>query len=205
MSRRMYGFEIDKRYNVTLHEEESQAVKLIFSEYLNGLSLGRICERLEACGFISPGRTPKWSRSSVDNILTKGYYISSIISFEDFAAVQFQREARSNRIEETGKRKTTRYHSKNELSGLFVCGECGASYRRITKHSGEVVWRCANRVEHGKEICKTAPTITEIAMCQYLTEMGIDSSVMKEIQSITVSQDKQFTVHYPELELECCL
>ena len=91
------------------------------------------------------------------------------------------------------------------IAGLFVCGECGASYRRITKHSGEVVWRCANRVEHGKEICKTAPTITEIAMCQYLTEMGIDSSAVKEIQSIEVSQDKQFTVHYPEFELECCL
>ena len=31
MGRRMYGYKIDKEYNVTLHEEESQAIKLIFS------------------------------------------------------------------------------------------------------------------------------------------------------------------------------
>ena len=118
MGRRMYGYEIDKDYNVTLHEKESQAVKPIFSEYLNGLSIGRICERLEECGYISPARTPNWSRPSVDHILTKGYF-SAIVSSEDFTATQFERESRSNTIEETGKRKTTRYHPSNDTVWSF--------------------------------------------------------------------------------------
>ena len=202
MGRQMYGFKLDKKRNVTLHEEESQAVKLIFTEYLKGLSLGRICEKLEQCGYISPGGMPKWSRSSIDNILTKGHYITAIVSFEDFADVQFQRDARSNIIEETGKRKTTRYHSKNELSGLFVCGACGAYYRRLTKHSGEVVWRCANRVEHGNRICKTAPTITENSMCQFLVDAKLDKLTLKQVQAILVQSDRQFEIRFPELETD---
>ena len=98
MGRRMYGYEIDKEYNITLHEEESQAANPIFSEYLNGLSFGRICERLEECGYISPMGALKWNWSSVNNILTKDYYISVIVSFEDFTPAQFEREARSNII-----------------------------------------------------------------------------------------------------------
>ncbi|WMC91300.1 zinc ribbon domain-containing protein [Kineothrix sp. MB12-C1] len=43
----------------------------------------------------------------------------------------------------------------------MVCAECGANYRRITRPSGEVVWRCANKVEHRKLICKNAPSISE--------------------------------------------
>ena len=201
MNHRHYGFEIDEKCNIALHEE-SQAVKLIFHEYLNGLSLGRICEKLEQCGYISPGGTTKWSRSSVDNILTKGYYISTIVSFEDFTAVQYERQMRSNINEETGKRKTTRYHSKNELSGLFVCGECGASYRRITKHSGEVVWRCANRVEHGKRICKTAPTVTEVSMLDFLNDKGADGSLVKYMQSIVIQPDRQFAIRSDEPDMD---
>jgi len=131
MSRRIYGFVFDENGNWVSHEQETQAVRLIVAEYLNGLSLGRICDKLEQCGYISPARTSKWNRSSVNNILKKSHYISSIVPFKDFVAVQFERQSRSNVIEETGKRKTTRYHSLNELSGLFVCSECGASYRRI--------------------------------------------------------------------------
>jgi len=205
VGRRMYGYKIDENYTVTLHKEESEAVELIFSEYLKGLSLGRICERLERLGYVSPGGTSKWSRSSVDNILTKGYYISAIVSFEDFAAVQFERAARSNIVEETGKRKTTRYHSKNELSGLFVCGGCGATFRRITKHSGEVVWRCANRVEHGKAICKTAPTISDDCLQQLLSEMKMNGLSLKQVQCIEVQPDKQLIIRHHVLESEHCL
>nr|WP_279287533.1 zinc ribbon domain-containing protein [Flintibacter hominis] len=38
------------------------------------------------------------------------------------------------------------------MSGLLVCAECGHNYRRITRPSGEIVWRCASRVEHGKKV-----------------------------------------------------
>jgi hypothetical protein len=41
--------------------------------------------------------------------------------------------------------------SERICSGLLICAECGANYRRITRDSGEVVWRCANRVNTVKK------------------------------------------------------
>lgn len=41
-----------------------------------------------------------------------------------------------------------------------MCGDCGASYRRRTER-GKVVWRCATRIEKGKESCSHSPTINE--------------------------------------------
>jgi len=67
-----------------------------------------------------------------------------------FEAVQAERARRSNVVlDEQGKpiRKSTRHSSGNSLSGKIRCGECGRNFRRITTHSGEIVWRCAGRVE----------------------------------------------------------
>jgi len=67
-----------------------------------------------------------------------------------FEAVQAERARRSNVVlDEQGKpiRKSTRHSSGNSLSGKIRCGECGRNFRRITTHSGGIVWRCAGRVE----------------------------------------------------------
>ena len=73
-----------------------------------------------------------------------------IIDNAMFEAVQAERARRSNVVlDERGKqiRKSTRNSSGNSLSGKIRCGECGRNFRRITTHSGEIVWRCAGRVE----------------------------------------------------------
>ena len=73
-----------------------------------------------------------------------------IIAPEMFKAVQEERNRRTN-VELNGKgktvRKNTRFSSNDSLSGKIQCGECGRNFRRITTHSGEIVWRCAGRVE----------------------------------------------------------
>lgn len=73
-----------------------------------------------------------------------------IIDIEIFEAVKAEKARRTNVVSsEHGKqiRKNTRYSSGNSLSGKIKCGECGCNYRKITTHSGEIVWRCAGRVE----------------------------------------------------------
>ena len=52
-------------------------------------------------------------------------------------------------LNEKGKtvRKNTRFSSNDSLSGKIQCGECGRNFRRITTHSGDIVLRCAGRVE----------------------------------------------------------
>ena len=73
-----------------------------------------------------------------------------IIDQAMFEAVQEERNRRTN-VELNGKgktvRKNTRFSSNDSLSGKIHCGECGRNFRRITTHSGEIVWRCAGRVE----------------------------------------------------------
>ena len=47
---------------------------------------------------------------------------------------------------------------------MLVCGECGSPYRRVVWSRPEgrrIVWRCINRLEHGKKICKKSPTWNE--------------------------------------------
>lgn len=73
-----------------------------------------------------------------------------IIEKETFEKVQLEKAKRSNiDFDDKGKqiRKSIRYSSGDTLSGKIKCGECGRNFRRITTHSGEIVWRCAGRVE----------------------------------------------------------
>ena len=53
-----------------------------------------------------------------------------------------------------------KYNGQNLLGNLLVCGECGASFRRRTEW-GKVVYRCATRIEKGREACKESPTLEE--------------------------------------------
>ena len=91
------------------------------------------------------------------------------IPMELFVAAQFEIDSRTNiQTNDDGftQRKSTRYSSQNILSGLLVCAECGSNYhRRLTRSSGEVVWRCADRVKKGKKsTCKSSPTIADITI-----------------------------------------
>ena len=53
-----------------------------------------------------------------------------------------------------------KYNGQNLLGNLLICGECGASFRRRTER-GKVVYRCATRIEKGREACKESPTVEE--------------------------------------------
>lgn len=119
--------------------------------------------------------------------------------------VQGEKGKRSNIDEDTGKRKAARYSSQNVLSGLLVCAECGANYRRITRPSGEVVWRCANRVEHGKQICKHSPSISEKSIKEELRrrlEIGNydEWKVAVTIDTIFIQEDSLLGIGYKEQE-----
>ena len=155
----MYGF-IKNEEGISVNKEATNTINLIAELYLQGFSLGSISNTLEDKGYLSSSGKTKWSRSVIDSILSNSSYVPCILSEELFYEIQFMKEKRSNKNSDNSC-KATRYNSKNVLSGLLFCEECGAPYRRITKSNGEVVWRCANRVESGKRFCHSAPTISE--------------------------------------------
>ena len=119
---------------------------------------------------------------------------------------QGEKGKRSNLDEDTNQRKATRYNSQSVLSGLLVCGECGRNYRRITRPSSEVVWRCANRLEHGKCFCKHSPSISEQqikdAICKKIGMDAFDEqAVKKHIDFITIRPDGELEVETHQLGL----
>lgn len=156
-----FGYYQEEK-ELKINPASSKIIKCIFDLYLSGESLGSITEKLARNKILTPTGKEKWSRSVIDTILSNPVYIPGIISEEQYYKAQYEKECRSNQKENTNKtRKATRYHSKNVLSGLLFCSECGAPYRRITRPTGEIVWRCANRVEHGKLLCRKSQSISE--------------------------------------------
>lgn len=85
------------------------------------------------------------------------YYVKdshpSIVTAEVFDEVQEEMTKRARLIvkdDGTIEASGSKYNGKYLLGNLLVCGDCGASYRRRTER-GKVVWRCATRIEKGKE------------------------------------------------------
>jgi len=140
---------------------------------------------LESKQISSPTGNAKWGCSAIDKILSRSKYVPYIISLEQYTDVQFEKAARSNQQlnnDGTTQRKAARYNFQNVLSGLLVCAGCGANYRRITRPTGEVVWRCANRVEHG--ICAHSPSVTEHDMIQLICKkLGMNTFDVKHVRN----------------------
>ena len=195
-----YGF-VQRQDGIFVDPKQAEVVQAIFQRYLNGDSLGGIADFLFGQGVLSPTGQERWTRPAISKLLSNSKYIGYIISFEDYFAVQVDKGNRSNIDEDTNQRKVTRYSSHNVLSGLLVCVECGAHYRRITRPSGEVVWRCANKVEHGKKVCKNAPSISETTIkehiCITLNIAGWDEEVIRSsIERILIRHDGSLEIDY---------
>ena len=189
-----YGFMLAPEGNVSVDQEKANTVRTIYQQYLSGMSLKGIADSLFAQGIPSPRGKVQWTQAVINDLLSNQRYIGSIVSFDEFFMAQGEKGKRSNIDEDTNQRKTTRYNSQSVLSGLLICGECGRNYRRITRPSGEVVWRCANRVEHGKRFCKHSPSIPEQqikdTICARLRLVTFnEQTVKKYIDLISVRSD----------------
>jgi hypothetical protein len=192
--------------SVSVDQKKANTVQTIYQQYLSGMSLKGIADFLFTQSIPSPKGKAQWTQAVINDLLSNQHYIGSIVSFDEFFMAQGEKDRRSNIDEDTNQRKATRYNSQSVLSGLLVCGECGRNYRRITRPSGEVVWRCANRVEHGKRLCKHAPSIPEQqikdTICTKLRLVTFDEqAVNQHIDFITVQPDGTLEVETQQLGL----
>lgn len=198
-----YAFYLSEDSAVAIDHEKADTVRLIYRQYLSGMSPGGIVDLLFEQKITSPRGKERWTQAIISAILSNKKYIGAVISFDEYLAAQGEKERRSNVDEDTKRRKATRYSSQSVLSGLLVCEECGCNYRRITRPSGEVVWRCANRVEHGKQFCKNSPSVAEQtikdAVCAELRMKQFDEDAVRdEIEQIMVKWNGRLNIEHRE-------
>ncbi|KEF36924.1 site-specific recombinase, DNA invertase Pin [Schinkia azotoformans MEV2011] len=134
-NRKCYGYKNGSDGSLIIDDAEAKNVQLIFDLYLQGKSIIGIIKELEELGIKTPTGKEKWSKRTIDVMLSNEKYIGvvrllnsgknevhyvsennnpSIISKKKFKAVQIEKSRRSNIIKgEVGnQRKSKKYSSK---------------------------------------------------------------------------------------------
>ncbi|HWS28776.1 MAG TPA: recombinase family protein [Clostridia bacterium] len=210
-----YGYTRQQDGTLIICSEQADIIRSIYELYLAGYSLSRIVEELEHQGVASPTGKAKWNSQTIDKMLSNEKYTGnvvlqktvtengiqiksqdtgSLIEMQDTHPAIISKELFQAVQEEKAKRTpgVSKYNSTNMLSGLLICEECGNSYRRLTRRHGEIVWRCANRVEHGDRICKASPTVAEYKVMEHIeVSLGCldELLIRKMIDRISVKAD----------------
>jgi DNA invertase Pin-like site-specific DNA recombinase len=93
--RRLYGYDKTAEGELVLNKEQAQAVRDIFRWYIDGKSVLGIIKELEKNDISSPTGKPKWSKRSVENVLTNEKYTGTV-RLTDSVTGQFQYLAKDN-------------------------------------------------------------------------------------------------------------
>ena len=106
-----YGYILEDGQFV-LDESKAFVVRMIFTYYLAGASLGKVTDLLFEKGVLSPTGNERWTRAAIDKLLSNAKYIP-IVGFEIYMDVQLEKERRCNiDYDRAGNpRKTIRYQS----------------------------------------------------------------------------------------------
>lgn len=136
----------------------------------------------------------------------------AIVSKDIFDRVQEEMKRRERVIRNDDgsiEASKSKFNSKYILGNLLVCGDCGASYRRKTER-GKVLWRCASRIEKGKNECSLSPTINEEWLIEQLSELicngTYDECVVKsKVDRIEVYDGYILVKGYDRAIIKACL
>ena len=172
-----YGFDVIEG-ELVINEQQAEVVRNIFNWYLQGMSLGQIKQQLEKEQIKTASGKDVWSKSVIQGMLCNEKYA----------------ERRKNIVEGVeGVKQNRKYNAKNVMGNLLECDECGAPYRRRTER-GKVVYRCATRVEKGRDACKDSVTVEEEWIKRELGE-GVcggeyqEDIVRKKVERVLIGRD----------------
>ena len=183
---------------------EAEQVPYITGEVAWNLStLQSILQNEKYCGDVIMQKTFRKDCISKETVVNTGQlpkywtqnHHEAIVSREIFDAVQEETARRKAMASGTKKSAPTglgKYSSKHALTGLLICGECGTPYRRVVwsqKGMKRPVWRCVNRLDHGKTLCKHSPTLDEKSLQEaVLAAVNILMSRKDELSNGVVSE-----------------
>ena len=71
-----YGFELISDGTLEVNKDEANIVSMIFDFYMAGASLGKVVDMLHSKQISSPTGKLKWTRATVDHLLSNGKYVA---------------------------------------------------------------------------------------------------------------------------------
>jgi len=195
--KRFLGYEKGENSRPVIVEKEASVVRLIYRLFLDGKTSSGICKYLESLNIPSPGGSSKWSKTTVDSILTNEKYKGDALLQKKFTVDFLQKKLKSNEGEvpqyyvegshpaiiepgewdhvqaEFARRKqlSKAYSGKSVLSTKLVCADCGGYYGQKVWHSTDqyrrVIWQCNNKFENEKK-CGTPVLDTDTIQAMFI-------------------------------------
>ena len=183
-------------------------IKLIYGEFLTGLSYHAIADKLTSLGIKTPGGKDKWSQRTVRSILKNEKYAGNALLQKSYVAdyltkkqvpnhgeipqyfVQDNHEAIIepaifDRVQDMIRQRSQKkgYSGVTIFSSKIKCGCCGAWYGSKVWHSTDkyrrVVWQCNSKFRD-KTHCKTP----------HLTEGEIKAAFIRMVNSLITDRDE---------------
>ena len=203
---RFLGYDRGENGELVVNEKEAETVRLIYGEFLSGLSFKAIGRKLEALGIKSPGGNDNWQGCTVKSILTnekyKGCALLQKRYTEDFLTkkmvmnegavpqyfVEDSHEAIIDpevfdRVQDLIELRSKHKHFSGStiFSTKLVCGECGEFFGSKVWHSTDkyrrVVWQCNGKYANKKK-CRTP----------HLTEPEIKAAFLRAVNSLVTDR-----------------
>lgn len=169
---RFYGYYCSKGQKVEINEEEATIVRMIFNDYLSGMTTGEITKKLYSLKIKSPKDRDKWSPNQVLSIIQNEKYKGDMLlqkyyskngvrkknngETERYYVSNHHEAIVSEEIWDKAQEETKR-RSKEKLlgthvqvypfTGLIYCGCCGRPYQhRVCNFGGDYrvnYYRCS--------------------------------------------------------------
>ncbi len=159
-----YGYTKDENGDMMIHREEAKIVEQIFTQFLSGVSMAVIAQRLKE-QHIPTRKGGKWCAATVRNILENERYVGDAMFQKTYTDSSFKRHHNhgevdcylvqehheaivsredfdkvqtliAQRAEEKGIIKGAyKYCKRYAFSGNLICGNCGATLKRRTHYN----------------------------------------------------------------------
>jgi DNA invertase Pin-like site-specific DNA recombinase len=156
--RRPFGYEQD---GVTVREDEAAAIREGYRALLAGESLGAIGRAWDAAG-LKPEQSSEWIRSSVRLVLMnprnagKRAYKGEIVADAEWPAIVDPATYEAAKaVLRNPERRTRPTSARRLLSGVAVCGVCGATvHAGGSPRPGFANYRCSGALGHFARLAK---------------------------------------------------
>ena len=182
------GYDKGENGTLVVNREQAKVVKLIYGEFIAGLSCHAIAEKLTRMGIKTPRGKDVWSQTTVRAILTNEKYKGDALLQKTYTPDFLTKKQVTNhgevpqyyvtsnheaiiepeifdRVQDMMKQRGYRggYSGITIFSSKIVCGECGGWYGSKVWHSNDkyrkVIYRCNGKYKGGQK-CGT-PHLTE--------------------------------------------